>query len=136
MIDPIIQFFIDLIPKLLLAEILDFTWSVTVLTLAVFIATQAAKSAARLKMDKPPSHGFIYTCSLLFSFGSAFTTWTDSPLSERLIAAFLSWGAATFSAKYGLAILKLRYPRLAAIIGDDRRKEIGPLPDNIERRQP
>lgn len=50
MVDPFIQFFLDLIPKLLLAEILDFTWSVTVLTLAVFIATQAAKTAARLGM--------------------------------------------------------------------------------------
>lgn len=129
MVDPIIQWLVDLIPKALFAEILDFTWSLIVLTVAVLFATQMTKITARLAQNrKDPSEGFIHTCSFLFAAGFAFTTWTDSPLSERFVATFIAWGLAAGTARYGLALIKLKYPRLYAVFQSDRRRnEITPL---------
>ena len=126
MIDPIIDWLLKSIPSAYIANVLT-------LSLAIFSVVQVIKISWRYAYQKP-SQGFIHFLSVITAVVAGLWMGPDGTLMDRLGAAAVAWLVTFVVAKYGMAILKWKWPALWAAVNMERRRRNLPSPDGKDKR--
>lgn len=125
MIDPIIDWFLKAIPGAYLAEVIK-------LAVVIFSIVQVFKISLRYTWRKP-SEPFIHFLSLAAAALAGFFI-PPGDLDERMGIAAVAWLVTFVVAKYGLAILKWKWPDLWSAINMERRRRDKRPPGGDDRR--
>ncbi len=126
MIDPIIEWFLKAIPSAYIANVLT-------QALAIFSIVQILKISWRYTYQKP-SEGFIHFLSVVTAAVVGLWVGTGSTIVDRLGSAAVAWLVTFVVAKYGMAILKWKWPTLWAAVNLERRRRHQPSPDGKDKR--
>ncbi len=126
MIDPIIEWFLKAIPSAYLANVLT-------QALAIFSIVQILKISWRYTYQKP-SEGFIHFLSVITAVVVGLWMGTGSTIVDRLGSAAVAWLVTFVVAKYGMAILKWKWPALWAAVNLERRRRDKRPPGGDDRR--